>query len=300
MLPCRILPAVKRNCTEVFHCNSKETLTYPRVVCTYETKALGGSPVLLRTYETGSAPIRCTIWEAARATSAAPTFFPPVRFSAHTGGEFIDAGVGCNNPTKILIKEAKSYYRLKGFPAARPTCLVSIGTGQKDLIQLTKAASAFWFKDRTGLSIAPVLAEIVTDCENTHDEVTLSCLEDNAADIYYRFNVPQGLQQIVLDEWDKASDIRTYTDKYMRFNQTEHELLECVRRLRSSGQEVVQTDELPRGASNFYSPPQVLRITQGGSTFGNINMRDGSVLQGNFANFERGLFREGSSSETRS
>ena len=51
-----------------------------------------------------------------------------------------------------------------------------IGTGQKDLFQLSKAASMFWFKDRSGLSMAPVLGEIVTDCESTHDEVLLSFL----------------------------------------------------------------------------------------------------------------------------
>lgn len=162
--------------------NRESNTEYLRFVCTFDTKALGGSPVLLRTYETGTAPVDCKIWQASRATSAAPTFFPPISFQNNTGGEFIDAGVGCNNPTKVLIKEAKSYYRLKGYGHVKPTCIVSIGTGQKDLIQLHKAASVFWFKDRTGLSIAPVLGEIVTDCENTHDEMTLSCFEENIAD----------------------------------------------------------------------------------------------------------------------
>ena len=151
-------------------------------VCAYESKALGGSSVLLRTYRTGSAPVSCSIWEAARATSAAPTFFSPIKFTSQTGGNFIDAGVGCNNPTKVLVKEAKSYYRMKSYKATQPICLVSIGTGQKDLVQLHRAASMFWFKDRSGLSIAPVLGEIVTDCENTYDEVLLLHLENNARD----------------------------------------------------------------------------------------------------------------------
>lgn len=62
----------------------------------------------------------------------------------------------------------------------------------------------------------------------------LSYLEDNARDLYCRFNVPQGMQQIMLDEWAKKDDIKTYTDKYLRLNQTEQELLDCVKRLRSS------------------------------------------------------------------
>ena len=260
-----------------------------RFVCTFDTKALGGSPVLLRTYETGSAPINCKIWEAARATSAAPTFFPSIKFQDYTGGEFIDAGVGCNNPTKTLIKEAKSYYRLKGYDTTKPTCIVSIGTGQKDLIQLHKAASVFWFKDRTGLSIAPVLGDIVTDCENTHDEVTLTCFEENIADRYFRFNVPQGMQNIVLDEWEKAADIRSYTDKYMRLNHTENKLLQCVALLRFTGQDVGSAQVVNNGQSRRSVHP-VLRVTQGGSSFGETTVTGGASYQGSFAGCGPGAF----------
>jgi tetratricopeptide (TPR) repeat protein len=213
-----------------------------RFVCTYEARALGGSPVLLSTYSTNSAHINCTIWEAARATSAEPIFFPPIKLADHAGGDFMDTGVGFNNPTKILVKEAKSYYRLKGYSASQPTCLVSIGTGQKDPTQTQRAASLFWFKDRGGMSISPVLEEIFTDCENTHDEVTQSCVEDDATDIYFRFNVLQGMQNIVLDEWTKPNDIRTYTDKYMRLNQTSHEISECIKLLRCKVREVGNGD----------------------------------------------------------
>ena len=199
---------------------------------------------MLRTYPTGSAPISCTIWEAARATSAAPTFFPPIKFGSQTGGNFIDGGVGCNNPTKSLIKEAKSYYGMKGYKVTQPTCLVSIGTGQKDLIQSHKAASVFWFKDRSGLSIAPVLGEMATDCENTHDEVLLKYFENNVKDLYYRFQVPQGMQEIKLDEWRNKDDIRTYTDKYLRLNQTEQELLDCVKCLCKSLQSILRFSDL--------------------------------------------------------
>ena len=165
-----------------------------------------------------------------------------------------------------------------------PTCLVSIGTGQKDLIQLHRASSAFWFKDRTGLSIASVLGEIVTDCENTHDEITLACLENSIADRYYRFNVPQGMQNIVLDEWDKADDIKTYTDRYLRLNQTEHELLSCVERLhadsdRSSQMESVGT--IPRAS---HRGP--LCITQGDNLqYGSNTFSNSQAFQGNFIGY---------------
>jgi len=281
-----IAPVAKRKARQRRECIPREghQLILYRFVCTFESKALGGPPVLLRTYQSGSAPIQCTIWEAARATSAALTFFPPVTFRNYHGSKFVDAGVGCNNPTRILVKEAKAYYRTKGYKATRTTCLVSIGTGQKDLIQLHKAASMFWLKDRSGLSIAPVLGNIVTDCENTHDEMTLSCLEDKVADIYYRFNVPQGMQQIVLDEWDKSNDIRTYTSQYLRLNQTEHDVRECVRLLRHRDEE----DRRKEGAESR-SDPQTLRINQGGNDFRGPNeVREGTQFQENFIGFQHG------------
>ena len=251
-----------------------------RFVCAYESKALGGSPVLLRTYPTGSIPLSCCIWEAARATSAAPTFFEPIKFEAHVGGAFIDGGVGCNNPTKVLVKEAKSYYRLKGYKATQPTCLVSVGTGQKDLIQLHEAASMFWFKDRSGLSIAPALGEIATDCENTHDEVLLTFLENNARNSYYRLNVSQGLQRITLDEWRKKDDIKTYTDKYLRLNQTEQDLLACTKRMCEAPRNM---QAHPEGHMDEQLNPGRLRITQGGSNFQGPSMVfGGSQFQGNF------------------
>ena len=177
---------------------------------------------------------------------------------------------------------------MKSYKATQPTCLVSIGTGQKDLIQLHKVASMFWFKDRSGLSIAPVLGEIVTDCENTHDEVLLSYLEDNTRDLYYRFNVPQGMQQITLDEWAKKDDIKTYTDKYLRLNQTEQELLDCVKRLHQSPQIISDIGE-PRNQDEREHPsPQRLRITQSGSSYQGSNMvYGGSQFQGNFIGSEQ-------------
>ena len=162
---------------------------------------------------------------------------------------------------------------MKKYKARQPTCLVSIGTGQKNLIQLHKAASMFWFKDRSGLSIAQTLGEIVTDCENTHDEVLLTYLENNVKDVYYRFNVVQGMQQIVLDEWAKKNEIKTYTDKYLRLNQIERELLDRVDRLLSPPQTIPEIEE--NTDEREHLSPQRLRITQGGSTFQGGNLVHG-------------------------
>jgi predicted acylesterase/phospholipase RssA len=68
---------------------------------------------------------RCPIWQAARATSAAPSYFPPawVEFPA-PGGWYIDGGLKRNNPSEVALAEAKRYWK-----TAKRVMIVSIGTG---------------------------------------------------------------------------------------------------------------------------------------------------------------------------
>jgi predicted acylesterase/phospholipase RssA len=94
-------------------------MEYPRRFRTYPVRALASA--------------NCQIWEAARATSAAPTFFKRIEIDDGSGGkeEFIDGGLRCNNPTKQVLEEAKaifSHSRLVG-------CIVSIGTGHPGTIR---------------------------------------------------------------------------------------------------------------------------------------------------------------------
>ena len=69
------------------------------------------------------------IREAARATSAAPTYFPPLNLGS--GYTFVDAGAfGFNNPTTLVLKEAEL---IPEFAGRSIGCVVSIGTGLASL-----------------------------------------------------------------------------------------------------------------------------------------------------------------------
>jgi hypothetical protein len=65
------------------------------------------------------------IWQAARATSAAPGFFPPARVHVPPGppGWYVDGGVRANNPSGEAAVEAKKHWKTK------KCFIVSIGTG---------------------------------------------------------------------------------------------------------------------------------------------------------------------------
>jgi len=64
------------------------------------------------------------IWQAARATSAAPAFFAPARVDIPPpAGWYVDGGLRANNPSWEAVVEAKKHWKTK-------KCLiVSIGTG---------------------------------------------------------------------------------------------------------------------------------------------------------------------------
>ena len=89
----------------------------------------GGVPVRLRTYDTETdRAIPASIWEAARATSAALTYFAPIKID---DVEYCDGGFDWNNPVELAITEAHELW-----PERQIACPVSIGTGLEGHIQL--------------------------------------------------------------------------------------------------------------------------------------------------------------------
>jgi len=58
-----------------------------------------------------------------------PILFKPIDIGNKQ--PFIDAGLGCNNPSKLVLKEAQAI-----FPTHQIGCLVSIGTGQAEVISI--------------------------------------------------------------------------------------------------------------------------------------------------------------------
>jgi predicted acylesterase/phospholipase RssA len=66
------------------------------------------------------------IWQAARATSAGPTFFPPAWVTVPPPpGWYVDGGVRANNPSWEALVEGKKYWK------TRKCFIVSIGTGSQ-------------------------------------------------------------------------------------------------------------------------------------------------------------------------
>ena len=74
----------------------------------------------------GKSILNLSLYDAGRATSAAPTYFPPLDLSLSSGAKLtlVDGGVALNNPSVIGLLTA-----LKAYPNRR-YIIVSFGTGQ--------------------------------------------------------------------------------------------------------------------------------------------------------------------------
>jgi predicted acylesterase/phospholipase RssA len=177
-------------------------------------------PVLFRTYQSHDVHPGCKIWEAARATSATPTLFKRIEIGDEK--PFTDGGLGCNNPTRLLLDEAK---RL--FGARQIGCLVSVGAGQGEIISIEKPGI---FQRTLPTDIIDALNEIASDCEATHEAIFR--LLANTPNIYFRLNVEHGMQRIQLSEWEKLANIEAHTTQYMKKIEVDEKLALLVNAIR--------------------------------------------------------------------
>ena len=211
-------------------------------------RATDTQPYLLRNYDVTPTNNNlfhqgCSSWlcrDAARATTAAPTYFEPF---VYDGMKYSDGGVGFNNPVQLVFEEAlslsighvrpsNSMDKLYNFPIAY---IVSIGTGmmpsltQGSLSQKLGLGCLLRVKNATDL-----LIEQANECENAHRAMKIACERYGIA--YFRFNTPLS-ERIRLDLGDEASLNRLIelTNKYMETDAVQiditklHKLIEANR-----------------------------------------------------------------------
>lgn len=142
------------------------------------------------------------LWEAVRASAAAPGYFSEFRI-----GDMIllDGGLFVNNPTAIALHEAKQLW-----PDAELQCVLSVGTGRHEPIATTNEASISW---ATRLR---TIVNSATDTEGVH--TTMHDLLPGS--VYYRFN-PYLSDEFGLDEIEenRLAVMMEDTSLYLRKNE---------------------------------------------------------------------------------
>lgn len=239
---------------------SAEYTACPMFVVANSAANADAPPVLFRSYERkGQGAAECHIWQAARATSAAPSFFKPMRIEIPRPGRFyVDGGLRYNNPSKLVLDEARHLW-----PTVKRFCLVSIGTGRQqtiDFVNINDSASSTeeestrrvrssaraipgtkFFRSMgnsaRGLKQLKIIAEacvkMSTSSEPVHQELYKLAHSTgfNQGLRYHRFNVEKGMDSIGLEEWKANDRLAQLTDDYMREGEAEKKRDDCVKDL---------------------------------------------------------------------
>lgn len=155
------------------------------------------------------------IWEAGRATSAAPVYFK--HFEKRDGSgklrRYRDGGILLNNPSHRVLNEVRNRHGLMANGVRKdPALLFSVGTGIQDKIPFAEIPDA---QHRTGKLDIPFRQSIkqkvalgkhllmrYTEGESIHRRLR----EDVAAEHkwYKRLNVDRGLGNMDLGDWRKG------------------------------------------------------------------------------------------------
>lgn len=163
-------------------------------------------PPLIQSRFNGSANHR--IYEALRATSAAPFYFDEF---LDENGSFIDGGVLENNPTGVAIHESKNIW-----PNSHIHCVVSIGTGKEEPVTNPNGTS-------TLKAIASALIEGATNTESVANLLS----DILSPESYFRFQPHHPAMCCKLDETRKSKldALQQAVDDYIQKNSSQFQKL---------------------------------------------------------------------------
>ena len=177
---------------------------------------------ILRNYESEHSTqvnYKCTIWEAASATAAAPMFFKAVKFGA--GGEtWCDGGIHRNNPINVALAELQIEAGWSDKPVG---CVLSIGTGAPRIQGVPDNLAKFLQQS----------VDIMTDAEKIAEEFAMSKIGRELADTrqYFRFSVSQGMEDLQIDEYKETERMKDLTDRYLGKVGSGKEVERCAKSL---------------------------------------------------------------------
>ena len=168
-------------------------------------------PTLFRSWlPSSNQNYHCSIVQAARATTAAPTFFKAIEFGHPTAQRYLDGGLRCNNPVKYVVEEARSLH-----PGRSISCVLSLGTGTTRVIGLERPDA---FQNMLPINLIRVLRGIAADCDEQSETMAKQLNQRDKPNLYFRLNVNDGFQNVSLAEWSRMNEVETHTVQYLKTN----------------------------------------------------------------------------------
>ncbi|THZ71239.1 phospholipase, patatin family protein [Aureobasidium pullulans] len=220
--------------TKVFVCCTSGETQQTSLLRSWHTSR--GDPDLYRTVR---------IWEAARATSAASSFFDAISIG-DPQQRFLDGGTGANNPVQHVWDEAADLLTSDESLSENVGCLISLGTGQPGYKP---------FED-TILGIEKTLLSIATETEASADKFHRAQSRLFEEKLCFRFNVPRGLGDIGLAETEQIATIKSMTAGYLRSRAVQGVLQSCVQRLQQRDDPKASRSDSDRSTLSGLSLPK--------------------------------------------
>jgi predicted acylesterase/phospholipase RssA len=166
------------------------------VVPCYEWKAGRTMVFRSRTAKSGETP-DLLMREVARGTTAAPTFFPPLKLTLSDGQEvvLIDGGMAANNPVTVALHEAFVQQSLSG--ERRDMHVVSLGTGRppEDVPTFQELWSRGWLSLGMGM-----LGVVFDGTSEINDELSRELIATKPGSRYWRLNTDIRGARLAMDD----------------------------------------------------------------------------------------------------
>lgn len=219
-----------------------------RLMCS--TLADVGETILFRSYDPpadgypvstaarGAWFSRISILEACRATSAAPTYFPPMDIEVNTAAQglpeklktftFWDGGVLNNNPID-QVWDARFDLAANTSDTPVVSCVLSVGTSFAD----TKPNIGGWRLQNLIYTVTQLMS-FVTNTEARHQDFERNIhrmnqrLPEDQRTKYFRFNVPTGNEEFPMDDWQKMPKLKQMTRDYLAKPEVRKKIEECA------------------------------------------------------------------------
>jgi len=177
----------------------------PLLISSYDLQ--GQLPFFFKSHKIAGDPAyNWKLTAIARATSAAPTFFPPLHLTRDDRDyALVDGGVFVNNPSMAAYAEARSLY-----PDAAQFIVVSVGTGDRQ-DRITYASAKDWGLLGWAKQIVPVFMDSVSEAVDYELNALPGC-------IYHRLQVPH-LQEASSDmddvEPENLKNLQSVAEDYV-------------------------------------------------------------------------------------
>jgi len=116
--------------------------------------------------------------------------------------------------TTAQVLEAESV-----FPGRLVACIVSIGTGQA---KVTSVPEPSYCQQVIPTQIIKAMIPTTTDYEAVSQDMARRF--KSIPDLYFRFNVDHGMQDISLEHWDRLSKVAAHTQQYMKLQEEDQKI----------------------------------------------------------------------------